>query len=151
MLGPFNSWESKLRVAKESGYNMLHFTPVQELGGSNSSYSLAEQLKLNPIFNDGPKLTFHDVEIFMSKMRADWKMTSICDIVLNHTANESEWLRDHPECTYNCKNCPYMRPSYLLDGALHQFSIDVKNGVYEHKGIPAHVSEEDHLNVRTFY
>lgn len=78
-----------------------------------------------------------------------FKMASICDIVLNHTANESKWLVDHPESTYNCSNCPYMRPAYLLDAALYQFSANVSKGLYETKGIPREVCTEDHINVRT--
>ena len=78
-------------------------------------------------------------------------MVSICDIVLNHTANESEWLKDHPEVTYNCENCPYMRPAYLLDAALHQFSLDVVKGLYEDKGIPVEVNSEDHLKAIRYH
>ncbi|XP_063921993.1 glycogen debranching enzyme [Zophobas morio] len=152
-LGPFDTWEGKLKVAKESGYNMIHFTPIQELGASNSSYSLSEQLKVNPLFTKqtGKETTFQDVETLIKKIRTEWKMVSICDIVLNHTANESEWLKDHPEVTYNCENCPYMRPAYLLDAALHQFSLDVVKGLYEDKGIPVEVNSEDHLKAIRYH
>ncbi|XP_049823584.1 glycogen debranching enzyme isoform X4 [Aethina tumida] len=152
-LGSFSTWENKLRVAKESGYNMVHFTPIQKLGASNSCYSLSEQLQLNPVFvkENGVMPKFDEVQKLTDKMRNEWKMTSICDIVLNHTANESEWLVEHPEVTYNCLNCKYMRPSYLLDSAFHTFSMDVKKGVYETQGIPPEVSTEDHLNAIRYH
>ncbi|PSN51057.1 hypothetical protein C0J52_01523 [Blattella germanica] len=146
-LGPFHTWQNKLRVAKESGYNMIHFTPIQELGGSNSSYSLSDQHKLNPIFSDTNKeVTISDVEKFISNMRNEWKIVSICDIVLNHTANESQWLLEHPECTYNLVNSPHLRPSYLLDAVLHQLTVEVSEGKWEFSGIPSEVTCEEHLS-----
>ncbi|XP_061377922.1 glycogen debranching enzyme [Danaus plexippus] len=130
-LGPLPRWMKTLRVAHEAGFNMIHFTPVQELGASNSSYSLANQLKLNPRFNDinsGRDATFADVENIIAKMRNDWKMLSICDVVLNHTANESEWLTSHPEATYNCITCPHLRPAALLDAVLAKLGEDIASG-----------------------
>ncbi|CAG9856411.1 unnamed protein product [Phyllotreta striolata] len=152
-LGSFSTWEDKLRVSKQSGYNVIHFTPIQELGESNSSYSLSEQLKLNPVFqkSNGKMPTFDEIEQFMDTLRKEWKVCSICDIVLNHTANESKWIQEHPEVTYNCSNCPYMRPAYLLDAAFDFFSAGVKRGDYEDKGIPSVINTEDHLNAIRYH
>ncbi|KYN10710.1 Glycogen debranching enzyme, partial [Trachymyrmex cornetzi] len=146
-LGPFSTWENKLLVARNSGYNTIHFTPIQELGHSKSSYSLKDQAQLNPAFNDNNKIvTYHDIETFANKMRNEWKILSICDIVLNHTANESPFLVSHPECTYNCINSPHLRPAYILDAALFELTTQVAFGDWEFKGIPTVVDTEDHLN-----
>ncbi|XP_066584134.1 glycogen debranching enzyme isoform X2 [Prorops nasuta] len=146
-LGPFSTWEDKLSVAYNSGYNVIHFTPIQALGGSRSCYSLSDQLKLNPNFNNANKVvTFDDIEELTTKMRNEWNTLSICDIVLNHTANESPLLLAHPECTYNCLNSPYLRSAYLLDAVLFELTVQVAAGDWEYKGIPSVVETEDHLN-----
>lgn len=77
-------------------------------------------------------------------------MLSICDIVLNHTANESQWLTEHPECTYNLVNCPYLKPAYLLDYVLYQFSVEVSKGFWDNYGVPDIVNSENHLAVSVF-
>ncbi|XP_053603151.1 glycogen debranching enzyme isoform X2 [Plodia interpunctella] len=145
-LGPLPRWERVLRVSKEAGYNMIHFTPVQELGASNSSYSIANQLRLNPKFDsDGREATFADVENLVSKMRNEWKMLSICDIVLNHTANEAPWLARHPEASYNCGNSAHLRPAALLDAALAALGAAAARGDLVPRGVPSRVSHHDHI------
>ena len=80
---------------------MIHFTPIQRLGNSNSAYSLSDQLKLNLAFSaeDGREASLEDVKVVVETMREEWGMLSICDIVLNHTANETPWLQNYPEVT----------------------------------------------------
>lgn len=72
-------------------------------------------------------------------------MLSICDIVLNHTANESPWLAEHPEATYNCSNCPHLRPAALLDALLARLTADVARGDLEPRGVPARIACHEHL------
>lgn len=73
-------------------------------------------------------------------------MLSICDIVLNHTANESAWLSAHPEASYNCANCPHLRPAALLDALLARLSADVARGELAARGVPARVCAPDQLD-----
>jgi len=86
-LGRLDTWEDKLKVAKESGYNMIHFTPVQVIGASKSAYSLEDQHNLNVGF----ETDWSSVAAFVTKMEKEWGVLSLCDIVLNHTSNETKW------------------------------------------------------------
>ncbi|VVC95830.1 unnamed protein product, partial [Leptidea sinapis] len=131
-LGPLPRWRSVLEVAHRTGYNLLHFTPLQVLGASDSSYSIADQLKLDPRYDDpvtGREATFADVQNLITTMHEEWQMMAICDVVLNHTANETAWLRTHRDASYNCANCPHLRPAAVLDALLARLTADVADGL----------------------
>lgn len=141
-LGPLSSWNDKLKVSMETGYNLIHFTPIQELAGSRSAYSLRDQLKTNPSFGN---VGYAEVGEFVNKMRTEWGVASICDIVLNHTGNESEWLLTNPESTYSCFTCPHLRSAFMMDALFQTIGNDVKSGKLEYVGVPAVIDNWDHI------
>ncbi|KAM4895919.1 glycogen debranching enzyme isoform 2-T3 [Sylvia borin] len=146
-LGPFHEWEDRLKVAKETGYNMIHFTPLQKLGLSRSCYSLADQLEVNPEFSDhNKKCTWSDIGALVEKMKNEWNMLCITDVVYNHTATNSEWLRMHPECGYNLVNSPHLKPAWILDRALWHLTGMVADGKCIAKGVPPLIENDQHLN-----
>ncbi|MEQ2265164.1 hypothetical protein XENORESO_003277, partial [Xenotaenia resolanae] len=146
-LGHLDDWRDRLRVAKESGYNMIHFTPVQTLGESRSCYSLADQLTLSPEFSpNGKSYTWEDVGGLVEKLRTEWNMVSITDVVYNHTAANSVWIKEHPECGYNLVNSPHLRPAWVLDRAIWHLTTRVADGRYKEKELPPDITNESHLN-----
>jgi len=50
-------------------------------------------------------------------------MGCIIDIVLNHTAENSDWLKDNPDSGYNLVNCPYLNSAYELEKVIFIFMI----------------------------
>ncbi|KAJ7408776.1 hypothetical protein WISP_118700 [Willisornis vidua] len=146
-LGPFQEWEDRLKVAKETGYNMIHFTPLQKLGLSRSCYSLADQLEVNPEFSShNKKCTWSDIGALVEKLKNEWNMLCITDVVYNHTATNSEWLRMHPECGYNLVNSPHLKPAWVLDRALWHLTGMVADGKCIAKGVPPLIENDQHLN-----
>ncbi|XP_008297524.1 glycogen debranching enzyme isoform X1 [Stegastes partitus] len=146
-LGHMDDWPDRLRVAKEAGYNMIHFTPLQTLGESRSCYSLADQLTFNPEFSPkGQSYSWEDVGALVEKLRTEWNMLCITDVVYNHTAANSEWIKEHPECGYNLVNSPHLRPAWVLDRAVWHLTTRVAEGRYKDKGLPAEITTESHLN-----
>ena len=117
---------------------------LQELGASGSAYALRDLFKLNPSFGLGIKMS--DIERLVKQLYEDYEMLSFTDLVLNHAANESEWLASHPNCVYNLSNAPHLRPAFLVDCALARFSTEIERGEWVEAGIPSEITNEAHLD-----
>jgi glycogen debranching enzyme len=113
----------------------VHFVPIQSYGISGSHYSIADQTNIDDYFfggkekaeKEGFSTREHRIQYLKEKMhtiREQYGLLGIIDIVLNHTANSSEWIVEHPEATYNTDNCPHLTSAYLFDKELANFSRD---------------------------
>ncbi|KAI1779850.1 glycoside hydrolase family 13 protein [Hypoxylon cercidicola] len=130
-------WERHLQGISGRGYNMIHFTPLQVRGASNSPYSLYDQLGWDPdCFPQGEK----DVQQMVDSLEHNHSLLSLTDIVLNHTANNSQWLLEHPEAGYNLTTAPWLEPAYVLDTQLLVFSSKL-----EELGYPRELQSTDDL------
>jgi glycogen debranching enzyme len=101
-MGPLPEWEQHFAEARARGYNMLHYTPLQQRGESKSPYSIADQLAFDRgLFEDDYKGNKEDgvkrVNDTLKLAKEQYGLMSLTDVVLNHTANNSEWLQEHPE------------------------------------------------------
>lgn len=139
-MGGLKRWRALADSAARMEYNMLHLTPVQKLGMSGSAYSLYDQLSLTDLLlprearpldpgalseNERSALEKRketELRAFAKDIYEKRGVFCITDVVWNHTACNSEWIREHPEACYNLDNSPHLRPAYALDRALHLFS-----------------------------
>ena len=114
LLGPLTQWRSRLAVSHNSGYNMIHFTPPQQLGSSRSAYSISNQLRLDLSYlppgrqfsevpvtftnrcNQQKSLNvdsaFLEVRQELQNLRHQCGILSIVDVVWNHTSFDTPWL-----------------------------------------------------------
>ncbi|KAK1757909.1 glucanotransferase domain of glycogen debranching enzyme-domain-containing protein [Echria macrotheca] len=130
-------WERHLRGISDRGYNMVHFTPLQVRGASNSPYSLYDQLGWDSnCFPGGEK----DVQKMVESLEKNHSLLSLTDIVLNHTAHNSAWLMDHPEAGYNLTTAPWLESAYLLDTKLLELGFKL-----EKLGLPTELKSLDDL------
>ncbi|KAF7458527.1 Gdb1p glycogen debranching enzyme [Cryptosporidium felis] len=155
-LGNIQNWKRRLEITSKLNYNMVHFTPLQTFGQSGSCYSLANQNEISPLFfnnefdpnyqdrdkgsnekysssatsNNGHPERYECLKKVISELEHDYGILSACDIVLNHTADNSPWLKDHPESGYNLVNSPHLTASVELDQKLQEFSRNIYNGKF---------------------
>jgi len=118
----YSDWDGHLNGIGQRGYNMVHFAPLMQRGISNSPYSLFDQVIFDPIsFPNGEK----DVAVIIKKMETEFGLLGLTDVVLNHTANNTKWLDEHPEAGYNITTAPWLESAEVLDEALTTFSMNL--------------------------
>ena len=103
---------------------MVHFTPLQQLGWSNSAYCITDQLAIDKRYQADQS----QVSDFIQKMRNQHKMMSCADLVFNHMASDSDWLIEHPEATFNLLNSPHLIPAFLVDREIIHINREIIEG-----------------------
>jgi len=143
-LGKFEDWKERLQVAHECNYNTVHFTPIQELGGSNSSYSIRDHHALDPRY--GENFTETNLNNFISTLHRSWNMFSIVDVVWNHVSFDCKWILQHPEASYNLVNTTHLRPAFLVDRLLYHFNREISESIWRDQGVPNYINSDFHLD-----
>lgn len=134
--GPLDNWDKLFRYINEKGYDMIHFTPLQERGLSNSPYSIRDQLRFDPnLFKDTESAI-----LFIHRTTEKHNLLSLTDVVWNHTSDDSPWLRDHPDAGYNAETAPHLTSAIELDKALLEYSDKLAD-----LGLPTELKSESDL------
>ena len=114
-MGTFDEWRPHLKEASERGYNMIHYTPLQQGGGSGSPYSLADFLSYNselfgPDWKGSREEGIERMKEMLKIAKEEFGLLSLTDVVLNHCASDSPWLLDDPEAgeSYVVRYCLFL-------------------------------------------
>ncbi|KAG2068753.1 glycoside hydrolase family 13 protein [Suillus decipiens] len=144
-MGPISNWREHFTEAGDRGYTMLHWTPLQERGSSNSPYSIKDQKRYDPSIFTGsvnPGTIDARVKETLHVAKEEYGLLNLTDVVLNHTASDSPWLVDHPEAGYSPANTPHLTPAFELDTAILEFSSSLAS-----KSLPTQVRSESDIDV----
>lgn len=134
-LGKVKDWPKVMESQAKLAYNAIHFVPIQKYGASGSMYSLKNQISIDDCYFDDPATPDEDrielVNDAIKEIYDKYDMLCFIDIVLNHTATDSDWLKEHPDGAYNLHNCPYLKVAWEFDKFLAEFSQ-----LYAEKKVP---------------
>ena len=97
LAGGFPNWEKHLRRAAQMGFNWIYVNPIQRPGRSGSLYSIADYYDFNPLLADsaagkGPREQLQDAV----KIAETLGLNLMVDLVVNHSAADSDLVRKHP-------------------------------------------------------
>ena len=79
-------------------------------------------------------------------LKSSLGILGIVDIVLNHTANNSEWIQAHPEAGYSTDVVPRLWPAWLVDEEISKLSREYSQGKVSWSKSAPYIKNEADLN-----
>ena len=71
---------------------------------------------------------FEQLSETVRTLRNENGLIGIVDIVLNHVANNSHWIEDHPEACFSTDLIPRLWPAWLVDETFQKISDEFARG-----------------------
>jgi len=92
-----DDWTAQTDHIARMGFNAIFVNPFHLTGGSRSLYAIADYYRLNPEFikKGADDTNFSPLKRFLSAA-SNKGISVIMDLVINHTANESNLVTEHP-------------------------------------------------------
>lgn len=118
-IGLLEQWDEFFAYTASKGYNFIHFTPLQKRGSSNSPFSIYDQLSFDDEIFESNDQAISLIKSILSKNN----LLSLTDVVFNHTAQNSPWLKSHPDAGYNALTAPHLSSAIELEEKLLELTI----------------------------
>ncbi|HME52790.1 MAG TPA: alpha-amylase family glycosyl hydrolase [Candidatus Lokiarchaeia archaeon] len=99
LLGSIDAWTSHLERIKEMGFDWIYTNPLNYPGFSGSLYSIKDFYRFNPAFAPEGAVDPYSWEPLKAFIDAchDRGLKFMVDLVINHTAVDSELVSEHPD------------------------------------------------------
>ncbi len=117
LIGSMDDWSGHLNRIKDMGFNWIYLNPFHYSGFSGSLYSIKDYYNFNPLFiNPDSKLSpVEQLGKFIQTCRKkDIKV--MMDLVINHTAKDHPFTKEHPEWYQKNKNGEILSPGAWDNG-----------------------------------
>ena len=98
LAGKFKDWEPHFERAADMGFDWVFVNPIQKPGRSGSLYSIVDYFEINPSFIDDASRQSPEEQARAAARAAEKHgLRMMVDLVINHCAEDSELVREHPD------------------------------------------------------
>lgn len=117
LAGKFPQWKNHIERAAQMKFTHLYVNPVLYPGFSGSLYSIKDYERINPFFLDDSSkddewVQFQEIIYYTQKQGLKF----VFDLVLNHTAFDSPWVKSHKAWYKKDKKGAVLKPFCMDNG-----------------------------------